>query len=72
MIEHYAYYQKVSELAIWTLKSCIPHDSTGYFRNLVKKAGEYFMNFLARVTEAVERRVKNGPTKEMLTYMGRP
>lgn len=71
MIGHYAYYQQVSELSFWTLKSCIPHDSTVYFRNSVKKPGEFFMNFLARVTEAVERRVNMAQLKTCpLTWEG--
>lgn len=66
MFGHYAYYQHVSQMAFWALKSCILFNSTVYLRNLVQQAGETFTYFLALVTEAGERKVENGRTKDML------
>lgn len=66
MFGHYAYYQHVSQMAFWALKSCILFNSTVYLRNLVQQAGETFTCFLALVTEVGERKVENGQTKDML------
>lgn len=61
-------------MAFLSLRSCTLFNSTVYIINLVQQAGETFTYFLALVTEAVERKVENGPTKDMpieqLTWEG--
>ena len=49
-----------------TIKACIPQDPFAYHLNLVQQSAESFMDFLSYVTEAVERQVDGGPTRDML------
>ena len=58
----HAYFNQVVDLAFKALKACTPRDLSAYFHNLVQQSREFFMDFLRRITEVMERRVDSGPT----------
>lgn len=61
-----AYFDQVRDLALKALKNINPPDYSQLFRNLVQGPGEWFPDFLARVLEAVEKRLLPGPDQDNL------
>lgn len=60
------YFNHVADLAFKALKAYTPLEPSAYSHNLAHKSGELFTNFLSYLTEAVERLVDAGPTRDML------
>lgn len=61
-----AYWKQVSGLAFKALKHSMPQDNLSYFLNLVQQAAEPFPEFLTCVTNAFEKCIPSGPTKDIL------